>query len=387
MEKSQVMPDYNNCIVNLMSSIEKSFGSANYYPQLRQLKQESLEKKDIAVIIIDGLGYNYLLKNAKNNTFRKGLIAKLSSVFPSTTASALTSFFTARAPAEHCFCSWYIFFKELGILSRSLPFTTRAGKIGLKGLDIRKLIRAKSLADRLNCLHIRISPQSLIKTPYTASTLKKKKGRSLALGYSSINGFKRQIIKAFKIKARKRKLIFAYWPFFDSIAHEMGLGSIEAKRHFHELEKAMSWVSQKLPANSAAFVTADHGFIDTEKSRVIWVNRHAKLMECLSMPLSGDARVAFCFVFNEKRKQFESYVKKELGFCCRLYKSSELAKKGIFGKKPRKELLQRIGDYTIIMKSNYIIKDILEGEEKEFNIGNHSGLSEDEMYVPLIRLC
>ena len=54
--------------------------------------------------------------------------------------------------------------------------------------------------------------------------------------------------------------------------------------------------------------------------------------------------------------------------------------------KPHPQLAQRIGDYVLLMKENYIIKDFLLGEEEHFSIGNHGGLSEDEMYVPLIRV-
>jgi hypothetical protein len=62
-----------------------------------------------------------------------------------------------------------------------------------------------------------------------------------------------------------------------------------------------------------------------------------------------------------------------------------LITKGVFGLyEPVKTLWQRTGDYVLIMKENYVIKDKLLNE-KTFNfIGNHGGTSEEEMFIPLI---
>ena len=49
-----------------------------------------------------------------------------------------------------------------------------------------------------------------------------------------------------------------------------------------------------------------------------------------------------------------------------------------------KRLYERTGDYVLVMKKSYIIKDFLPNEKTDFQKGNHGGLSEDEMLVPLI---
>jgi hypothetical protein len=52
--------------------------------------------------------------------------------------------------------------------------------------------------------------------------------------------------------------------------------------------------------------------------------------------------------------------------------------------RPEPRLFDRIGDYVLIMKENYIIKDFVLGETEKFHIGNHGGVSKEEMLVPLI---
>jgi hypothetical protein len=36
------------------------------------------------------------------------------------------------------------------------------------------------------------------------------------------------------------------------------------------------------------------------------------------------------------------------------------------------------------MKDNYIMKDLVLGEEQNIYIGNHGGVSKEEMFVPLV---
>jgi hypothetical protein len=62
----------------------------------------------------------------------------------------------------------------------------------------------------------------------------------------------------------------------------------------------------------------------------------------------------------------------------------DLIKKGYFGLfRPNSRLKDRIGDYVLIMKENYIFKDEMPGEEVNYYIGNHGGVSKEEMFVPL----
>ena len=56
-----VLPDYDGgSIVNLMSSIASSFGAKTIYPPLRILPLEKFKnKRNVILLIIDGMGYEY----------------------------------------------------------------------------------------------------------------------------------------------------------------------------------------------------------------------------------------------------------------------------------------------------------------------------------------
>ena len=72
---------------------------------------------------------------------------------------------------------------------------------------------------------------------------------------------------------------------------------------------------------------------------------------------------------------------------CELHKSEHLIEKGYFGlydENPK--LRDRIGDYILLMKENYVLHDWVLGE-KEFQFtGYHGNLTPEEMYVPFIKL-
>ena len=52
--------------------------------------------------------------------------------------------------------------------------------------------------------------------------------------------------------------------------------------------------------------------------------------------------------------------------------------------KPSKRYLERIGDYVLVMKEPYGMKDNLINTEDYIKGGTHGGFSKEEMFVPLI---
>ena len=50
----------------------------------------------------------------------------------------------------------------------------------------------------------------------------------------------------------------------------------------------------------------------------------------------------------------------------------------------RAEVAERIGDVAIVMNGLGTVKDWVSGEPRHLHIGNHGGMSEDEMNIPLV---
>jgi hypothetical protein len=69
-----------------------------------------------------------------------------------------------------------------------------------------------------------------------------------------------------------------------------------------------------------------------------------------------------------------------------LHASDRLISAGWFGPPPyHPRLASRVGDYTLVMKDNWTIKDWLPGEKRFAMLGVHGGISSSEMRVPWSR--
>ncbi len=379
-----ILPDYSGgSIVNLMASIGAVYGWKSPYKQLKVLPAKELYgAKNIVLLLIDGLGYEYILKHGQENKIlKKSLIkAKITSVFPSSTSSAVTAFLTGYAAGEHGITGWYTFLKEIGAITTLLPFKTRAGGESLKklGANTKEIIDWQSFFQKIKVASYSIGDKNFAKSDYY---LHSSQGAH-RLYCKDIN----DLILILKNTIRKdngRKFIYGYWGKFDFLSHHHGINHLKTLKHFKIIDRKLAeFLEFAKDTNTKVIITADHGMIDT---KMIKLEQHPKLKETLTLPLCGDHRTVFCYVHPFKRKQFENYIKRVFKNYCNLYKSGDLVKKSIWGKfQANKHLWDRIGDYTLIMKDNYSLRDTLPGENENYPIGNHGGLSKEEMYVPLI---
>lgn len=375
-------PDYNRCIINLVAAITGAFGAKpNNYERFAPLIDPENCKHPIVLLIIDGLGDTFLRTHPESFLcrHRKG---RLSSVFPPTTATAVTSFFTGTAPLQHGITGWHTFFKELGTVGTVLPFTPRHGGCTFSGAGISpaQLIAGESRLNELNVPCHVLLPHYFVDSDYSRTLA----GTALRHGYENPGEMFEQI--ASLADPQQPGLIIGYWPQLDSLAHTHGMASRETAAHFLALDRECE---KALPALAAQGITviisADHGLIDTSKENIILLADHPELAAMLTLPLCGEPRCAFCYVRTDQGEAFEKYIREKLGFACELKKSSDLIREGWLGKGvPTDRITERIGDYALLMKENYIIKDRLINEKPFHQIGVHGGTSEEELYVPLI---
>ncbi len=376
------LPDYNNSIVNLMSSISGGLGSKSEYPELKSLSSKEIKKyKNVVLLVIDGLGYDYLKQ--KNSFLTDNIRTKITSVFPPTTASAITTFMTGAAPQQHAYTGWYMHLKELGTVATILPFCSRLGGdyFTKHKIKVKDILDVKCFTEQIKVSSYVIQPQKIVHSAFSkANSIRAKR-----IPYTTFKGLSRQIKKVINSHHQK-KYIYAYWPGLDSIGHHYGLSSRKAERHFKGLNQGLVLLVKSLEnTGTILIITGDHGQVETPEERSIKLEDHSKLKDCLTLPFCGDARTVYCYVHPAKTKQFEKYVKEKLSKFCWLYRSEELVKNNYFGKfKPNPKLLDRIGDYTLILKENYVFKDALLKHKREFHKGNHGGLSDAELFVPLI---
>ena len=379
------LPNYKNgSIVNLMSSIMRAYGEKSKYGFLRDLDIRSLRKStNIVLLVIDGLAYEYLQQHGSHCILKEHMHGKITSVFPSTTATGITTFLTGLAPQQHAITGWFMLVKELGLVARILPFNPRYGGSALAktGIDPSLIFDHKPLSARLKAETYYIIPQHLLESDYTTAT-------SIGAEKFSYNSLEECLytIKDIATSNRNKKFIYAYWAEFDSLCHEFGTQSVEVLTHFRELNHAIvSLIDSLKGSNTVMLITSDHGLVDTETMDRISLEEHSDLAQTLTLPLCGEPRVAYCYVHPSKVRRFRDYVNANLSDYCTIHSSHELIRRHFFGlHEPNPRLFDRIGDYVLIMKDNYVLKDFVLGETPHFLKANHGGVSSEEMFVPLV---
>lgn len=378
-------PDYaGGSLVNLMSSLRAALAAPpTDYPEAKLLPAAELSPaRRIVLLLIDGLGYDFLLRQSPDAVLRRHLRGRLDSVFPTTTAAAITTLTTGVAPQQHAITGWFLWLRELGMVTSILPFRSRAGHVDLAqaGLSAQPYIGAPPLFAELQRTAAVLSPARIVDSAYSRASA----GPVRRIGYQDLDDLFLRLTALVKA-ADGPEFIYAYWPEFDSLAHVKGVSGVDAQRHFEMLDRACGEFLERIAgSDTCVLITADHGFIDTGAEHYVHLAEHPDLAACLRLPLCGEPRAAYCYVRPDRANAFERYVAEVLPGYCDCVPSAELIERGFFGLgTAHPELQARIGDYVLLMKDRHVIKDYLAGERPFFFAGVHSGLSEAELRVPL----
>ena len=380
-----LLPDYTGGgIVNLMASITSALGrQTRSYEPVAEVEALGLGRaRNVVLLVIDGLGYETLVRHGRSGALHNALARTLTSVFPSTTASAVTTFLTGLAPQQHALTGWFMYFEEIGALATPLPFKPRGNGALLTELGTRPkdLFSHTPMFNGLQRRSYSVCPNRISDTPFNRFHAGVAKRR----GYGSLSDFFASIVDAVR-EADSPAFVYAYYPEIDAHGHEYGIDSPETKRHFELFDNGFSQLANALAGTETVIIaTADHGFVDTSPGDRIALDDHPQLADTLALPLCGEPRVVYCYVKPGMEREFERYAATQFSKYAVLERSETLLRNGYFGPgTPHPRLHGRIGDYTLLMRNNYILKDWVPGERPHSLVGVHGGLSASEMTVPL----
>jgi len=375
-------PDYTNSIVNLMSSIVSTDGVASPYSPLDEQSLSGLgDAENIVLLVLDGLGYDYL-KNLSSETYiAHHLKESITTVFPPSTGSAMTSIYSGLAPQQHASTGWWVYLKEFGLVSRILPYSNSID-YNVLGESISHVIDVTPLPSLMTRDYYAILSERIVDSEFTRNIVRNAK----RLAYDNELGGLLNTVKGTINHSKGKKYIQAYWPYLDEVSHLLGPSSKEAQNHLLFIDaKIRNFIESIDGTSTTLIITSDHGLIDVPASNSIMTRDHPKLTDILVLPLCGDTRSVFCYVRPWQTDRFESYIQETFGDICEVHRSENLIEQEWFGlHEPNPKLLSRVGDYTLIFEKHYAILNSYPGREPPELLGHHGGVSSDEMLVPLI---
>ncbi|BBO20997.1 MAG: nucleotide pyrophosphatase [Rhodocyclaceae bacterium] len=382
-----ILPDYaGGSIVNLMRSLGDACGAAPPLPYV-PLREEKVSPGDtarhIVLLVLDGLGYRYLQTAGRGSTLHGHLQGHLTSVFPSTTASAVTTFLSGLAPQQHALTGWHMYFSELDAIAAVLPLKPRGeSAFGAPPEALpRRLFGYAPFVERIPRRSVFVTPQAIADSAFNRYHSRQAEVRS----YRTLPELFAQIAAAVR-SSPQPGYVYGYYAELDALAHAHGIDSPQVAAQFAALDEAFgAFLSAMAGSPTLIVACADHGFIDSPPERQIDLAQHPELAALLARPLCGEHRVAYCYLRPGAAPRFEDYVRVRLGGCLDLHTGSALIEQGWFGPGPADpRLASRVGEFVLVMRENWTLFDWLEGEKRHRQIGVHGGISEEEMRVPLI---
>ncbi|MBV6417141.1 MAG: hypothetical protein CMLOHMNK_01779 [Steroidobacteraceae bacterium] len=365
-------------IVSLAASLAARFGAGGAVPALRdRAVAEALGASRGAVfVLIDGLGESALRLHQPGGTLAHFHFRSLDSVFPSSTAPALSALSAAAPPAGHGNPGWLMWSRAAGALIRTLP------------MDLRADHESKVLARDTWCwsawtTRCRVPAFALLPAQIAGSEFSRHShAGTTIIAYHGLNEVCDRIDEVFD-DVGDEAFVFVYLPHFDTVSHEAGFASERAGAVVCRLDAWFGQLVERLSARDAlVMATADHGFIDVTDRDQLRLEDFPQLAACLELPLAGEPRVPFCTVRMDEQERFAEIVYSALGDAFDVHRSQELLEAGWFG--DGHALAGRLGTHVLVPRRPVTLTDTLDGEQPMRFIGMHGGTSKDEMRVPLL---
>jgi Type I phosphodiesterase / nucleotide pyrophosphatase len=339
----------------------------------------------LVFVLVDGLGLNLLERLPANAFLSKHLATELRTVFPSTTAVAVTSLATSQWPNQHAVTGWWTHLPEVGASATILQFVKRSDQKSLRyhGLTLEQAFPAPSIMSKIARDTLALFPDKVGSSVYSTYFCGGKPRQS----YRNLQEAVDITIKRVQ-SAGCPTYTYIYTSRIDDEAHRCGLGRPEVQAALFDMNRELERLAGGVGGRGRIVVSADHGFLDAgrpERHQIRWSDQ---VMSYLRFPPSGDARVMYLHMKEGAEFPIRQYFQRRFGERFLLITVDEAEELQLLGPGPiSAEAKRRVGDLILISRG----RDVIEYRPPGGNTGRimseasqHSGLTPAEMRVPLV---
>lgn len=356
---------------------------------VKVLKQELLDdtyrrkaSDHYVFVLIDGLGTNLFELFPPGGFFESHYLRELHSVFPSTTACALTSLVTGHWPGRHGLTGWDTYLPDRKRTATMLPFVDRMTNEPLEkaGLEVGEIILEPSLMTELEREVCTVLPSSIKDGSYSQWA----HGTTKILGYRNLaGGF--QAAAANIANHTTPTLTYFYIPDLDTLQHESGTRSAKVKRLIKSLDTHLLKMRDALSDHGARLVVcADHGLLDVPVERQIRLENGSRILDFLDCPPSGEAIMPIFHVSSGKERRFDEAFSSAYGSLMELITVPDAEALGLFGADGIAPATRaRLGSFIGIAHEPLALIYDPPGKRPKVMAAFHGGLQPTSMSVPL----
>jgi predicted AlkP superfamily pyrophosphatase or phosphodiesterase len=337
---------------------------------------------NVVTVVVDGYGLDSWKRDRHDHAFLnrltdRGTVTPLTSIYPSETAAAMTTFETGQLPCEHGRIGWNVYEPETDRSFVALTGETKHGddefaEESTDGVDYHYEDLATAGVD----CH-RVQP------------LRRETDGVTHHHYEELASFGERLARVVE-RSDDPAYVYGYVPDVDHVSHAEGTDSAAFRETVAsvcaQLESFVAHLNDETAAETLLLVTADHGHANTDPERNVDLSDRTAVVESLRthadgtpVKLAGSPRNVHLHL----RDGSVGAVQESLSdLDARLFTRSAALDRDLFGDRAvSNRFRRRCGDLVLTHRDLGTWWGDVEPDELEL-IGMHGGLHPSEMLVP-----
>lgn len=331
------------------------------------------------VLLVDGLGWELLNANRDAAPYLSGLLdgaRPLTAGFPSTTATSLTTVGTGRPPGAHGMLGYQVAIPGAERLLNCLRWDDAVDPYAWQP---RSTVYER--AERAGVAATHVAPRAFRKT---GLTLAGQRGSHYP-GGDSLGEVAAQTLAA--LRGDPRAYVFAYHADLDATGHRVGCGSEAWRLHLGQVDRLVQQIAERMPADAALYVTADHGMVDVTDR--FDVDAYPELFDGVTL-LGGEARARHVYTRPGAAAGVAAAWREVLGGRAWVLTREEAVAAGWFGPVAAGgdadglDVTGRIGDVLAVPYGATGLVALRREPHESRLVGMHGSLDPSDLLVPLV---
>ncbi len=371
-----VLPDYGGaCLTSVVPALFSTLAGDPALPAWVPVPVPGA--RQVVLLVLDGLGWEQLqASQAWAPTLATASGGPITSVVPTTTATALTSLTTGVPPAVH------------GIVGYRLRVDV--DEPGAEGPgEVLNVLRWRSargdMRRRLPAPHFQpvlpfggrsvpaVTRSEFASTGFTAAHLTGVRLSGWSVPSTLVVGVRRLLLE-------REPFVYAYYDGLDKVAHEYGLGD-----HYHQelamVDRLVGDLVEVLPPGAVLVVTSDHGQVEVGNATRLPAPGLFDMVELFS----GEGRFRWLHVRPGSIDEAVAAADEAHGTEAWVLTRQQMVDDGWFGGPLAAGVDRRLGDVALVAHAPVAFLDPADTGETRL-MGRHGSLTSAEMAVPLVAL-
>lgn len=334
--------------------------------------------RSAVVVLVDGLGERLLERRGGHAPFLRsirtgaGVAAAVDCGFPSTTATSMGTFGTARPAGSHGLVGMNVLDPALDAVFSELAWDPRVDPVAWQPTST---VFEEATAGGLPV--VMIAPHHFDGSGLTRAALRGAR-------FVSAPTLAQRVDAALAaLAAHPRVLVYLYWGEVDKVGHVHGCDSWEWGQEVEEVDGELARLVRTAPHDVLVAVTADHGMVDVPHADRVDLADEPELRRAVRH-VGGEARALHLYCEPGRADEVATAWRARLGTSVDVLTRSEAVARGWFGP-VAEHVLPRIGDLLVVALTRTAVVDSATARPELLRLlGQHGARTPEESLVPVL---